>query len=261
MYLSLARLRRVPGVRRVGRRDVADRRHDPAPGRRTPPALRHRGAVPELPRGLPGRGVLRQHQPALLRRVVDQRRAGRRPVRLLRPPLDLGVGHLRRMARPRRRSLPRPVEPRHRQPGAGRRQPVRPCHPLRGRRDGGQPAAALSAADRRGVGAYVAVPVDVRDHGHRRLPAHRRDAATGHSAGRTWCRSPTERAGPRCLGSPTPTSRTCGCVATSLKTAQAVRVIPSARGRRTPRFRRDGARGRRRCRSARRRARRRARRG
>ena len=118
---------------RIAADSARDRTVDRGPRFMPPGASSRRGGgiedgVPELPRGLPGRGVLGLHQPAPLRRVVDQRRARRRPVRLLRPHLDVGVEHLRRVARPRRGPLHRPVQPRHRQPGARGRQPLRPGH-------------------------------------------------------------------------------------------------------------------------------------
>ena len=105
------------------------------PARALRPATRlpGRGLLPELPRGLPGRRLLGQRQPRPLRRVVDQRRAGGRQVRLLRPHLDVGLEHLRGVARLRPRPLHGPVHPQHGQSRARRRQPLRPGHALSGR--------------------------------------------------------------------------------------------------------------------------------
>ena len=90
-----------------------DRRGDGSGGSEGGPGRRVASRTPlsELRRGIPRRLLLGQRQPRRLRLLVDCRRRIRRPVRLLRPDLDLGLLHLRLLARVRPGPLPRPVRP------------------------------------------------------------------------------------------------------------------------------------------------------
>ena len=125
------------------------------------------GGLPQLRRGLPRGGLLRDPQPVQRRRLVAGGQGPGPPVPLLRPALDLVLQHLPALAGLGRRPLRRPLEPHHRQPGAGRRQPgsTRPpatrgrspstgCCPGRGCSPwpaGGTPRCSSSAC----VDAYV----------------------------------------------------------------------------------------------------------
>ena len=135
---------------------------------------------PNFIEGFPGVACSDSDNPRRVRRLVDRRQ--RWPTRSSATSAAPGPGleHLRRVAGPRRRPLHRAVQPRHRQPGAGRRQPLRPRDALRGRRDRARAAPELRAADGARLGPHVAVPLGLRRRGDRPLPRRRRHARAGH---------------------------------------------------------------------------------
>jgi len=98
---------------------------------------------------------------------------GRPPRPLLRPPLDLVRQHLRPVAGPRQRPLPRPLQPPDGQHRPGRGQPQRPRDPLPGRGEHLPAAGPGPAADRGRLGAHLLVPVLLRRRLRQPLPAHR----------------------------------------------------------------------------------------
>ena len=160
------------------------------------PATRRVELLPERPRGLPGRRLLRHRQPRRLRGVVDRRRARRRQVRLLRPPLDVALQHLRGVARRRRRPLHGPV---HRQTANPVLVVGNRFDPATRYRGGGRsstdllPRSALLTVNGWGhTSLFLSQCADERSRATcSTAPRRRRE----RPASRTSCRSP--RAGPR----------------------------------------------------------------
>ena len=109
-------------------------------------------------RGLSRSRVLRLGQPAITERVDGRGRRGR----LVRPALDVGLQRLRPLAGPGRRPLPRPVHEQDGEPGAGRRQLLRPGDAVSQRAGRSTAAAQLTAAHSARLGAHLAVPVALR---------------------------------------------------------------------------------------------------
>ena len=162
----------------------------PNPRTGHPPAQARLPELRQLRGELPGGRLLGQRRPGATTTPGWPPASLPTRRRLLRPRLDVGLGHLRVVEPHRRRPLHGPVQRQHRQPGARGRQPVRSRDPVPRRPDRGQPDAELGVADRPRLGPHVAVHLGLRRRGDHALPRRRRHAgAGGRCASRMWCPS------------------------------------------------------------------------